>query len=380
MKTHIRASAYGLSGLSVVLLTVLLGEALYVLFVSNPLGTIWLTASITSLPFKIGLLYAGYWLPNSSLSPGRYLSIYYWVAGGVLVSMLINIGLMIGLPPDGWFHLLSWVRWGVSLGAGSGLVVGLFQARRIDRAIDAERSRIRAREAEDRKQLLSYLNTLLRHEVLNAAHAIQGTAHLVTSEYPDDETISERMDSIVAETADMEAVINDVRAFLNASKGESEFDCTAIDLTAVLTDEVDNIRARNESVVIEKRMPSEAVVPANPAISRAFSNLLSNAVKHNDSETPRLSVTVEKKENAVVTQIEDNGPGIPPARRNELFERNIEDNYSHGLGLLLAATLIEAFDGTIELTETGADGTVFTIELPRISDDTGDNGPTTSRE
>ncbi|MEF8777860.1 MAG: HAMP domain-containing sensor histidine kinase [Natronomonas sp.] len=380
MKTHVRTSAYGLSGSSLVLLIVLLGEASYVLFVSNPLGTIWLTASITSLPFKIGLLYAGYWLPDSSLSPDRYPSIYYWVGGGVLISMLINIGLMIGLPPDGWFHLLSWVRWGVSLGAGSGLVVGLFQARRIDRAIDAERSRIRAREAEDKKQLLSYLNTLLRHEVLNAAHAIQGTAHLVTSEYPDDETISDRMDSIVAETEDMEAVINDVRAFLSASKGGGEFECTPIDITAVLTDEVDNIRARNESVTIEKTMPSEAVVSATPVIRRAFSNLLSNAVKHNDSGTPRITISVEKKEDTVVVKIADNGPGIPPARRNELFERNIEDDYSHGLGLLLAATLIEAFDGTIELTETGTDGTEFTIELPRISDDTGDHGTTTSDE
>lgn len=40
---------------------------------------------------------------------------------------------------------------------------------------------------------------------------------------------------------------------------------------------------------------------------------------------------------------------------------------------MLTGRLVESFDGTIELTETGSDGTVFTIEFPRLSEESDAN-------
>jgi two-component system OmpR family sensor kinase len=69
-------------------------------------------------------------------------------------------------------------------------------------------------------------------------------------------------------------------------------------------------------------------------------------------------------------RIEDAGPGIPPADREKIFDRfyrvdkaRSRDRGGSGLGLSVAASLIRAHDGTIELdSEPGS--TVFTVRLP----------------
>jgi len=69
----------------------------------------------------------------------------------------------------------------------------------------------------------------------------------------------------------------------------------------------------------------------------------------------------------VVIRIEDNGPGVPEAIRTHLFEPFITQSSGReqlGLGLFLAASLLDMYDGRIRYARREGGGASFIMELP----------------
>jgi signal transduction histidine kinase len=113
-----------------------------------------------------------------------------------------------------------------------------------------------------------------------------------------------------------------------------------------------------------------APVMADDLLSRAVSNLLANAVEHNDSDVPSVEVRVDVDGPAVRISVADNGPGIPDAEIDSVFdpsERGLESD-GEGLGLFLVASIVRQYDGRVDVADT-ATGTCFTITLPRATVD-----------
>jgi signal transduction histidine kinase len=348
------------------LIFVILAEALYVLFVSNPLGTVWIAGLATSLPFTLGIIYTGNWLRDSFVPVSRYKRVGLWGLGGLGIFSVVNVAIMLTMWPDSTLQLVSWGRWAVTLGAGVGLLIGVFEARSIERAVQAERERVRADEAEAKEELLSYLNATLRHEVLNTATIIVGHANLALSEYESKETVTDSVETIKFHTQEMEAVIEDVRLLLQATTSETE--TNTVDVTNLLTEEIGTIQETHSDVTIETSLPEHAFAQANKPLRRAFANILWNAVEHNDNETPRIEVTVDRGAENITICIEDNGPGISESEMDTLFQQEIRHDDKHGLGLTLTQTLINSYGGTLDVPETGPDGTVFKLTLPRATE------------
>jgi signal transduction histidine kinase len=364
-------------GLGVLFSLVALAEGLYLLFISNPLGMLWVAGFVTSLPFTLGIVYIGVWLPGSSTSPSRFKRIWSWCFGGLCVFLMINIIIMLTMPPDSSLRLISWERWAATLGAGIGLLVGIFQARSIEQAVQVERERVRAEEAEATEDTLAYLNAKLRHEVLNTAQVIVGRADHIVAEYDGNGTIPEHMETIQSSCQQMESVIEDVRLLLQATRNQCDVEQN--DIVDLLATEIDTLQSTHQEVSITTSLPEQAVARANDPLRSAFANLLWNAVEHNDSETPRVEVTVRREATKVVVQIADNGPGIPRAERDTLFEPEIRSDDNHGLGLALTHTLVDHYEGNLEVTETGPDGTVFTLTIPRASESVPDRENSTGQ-
>jgi signal transduction histidine kinase len=94
-------------------------------------------------------------------------------------------------------------------------------------------------------------------------------------------------------------------------------------------------------------------------------NLLDNACKWADAEV-RLSVleTVEGFE----LSVEDDGPGIPEDRREQVFSRGTrldEQTDGHGLGLGIVRDIVEAWGGALALQESEWGGLNVLIKLPK---------------
>ncbi len=117
---------------------------------------------------------------------------------------------------------------------------------------------------------------------------------------------------------------------------------------------------------------------------RVILNLLSNSIKHTPAGThiclravPHLLLPApgSDSDGAVVSQIlievEDNGPGIPPAYLERIFEKFGRFSTEHpgvqsstGLGLTFCRLAIEAHGGTIGVTSTLGQRTTFRVTMP----------------
>ncbi|MXV62921.1 GHKL domain-containing protein [Natronorubrum sp. JWXQ-INN-674] len=357
-------------GVGAVLTVVLLAElVLFVAFGPTrvPDGT-FLVGAATTIPFLAGIIYGGIWLRSSDLSPARYPRIVWWclvISSNVL---LIALVLIVVVPTDSWAVVFFWTRWAVALGVGVGLLVGCIEGRAIERALTAERAVIEAEYVEEQRDSLDYLNSILRHEVLNTATIINGYASLLANEAPELNDQSRRWAEIVIEESEeMSTVVDDVRVLLETTEGEYRLEPTNV--SDVLHDEIRKVDHKWGPVDVETSIPPDVYVQADALLARVFGNLLSNAVEHNDSATPQVAVTVDPGPETVRIEIADDGPGIPDGELDTLFERVKRRGSTHGLGLYLIDQLVARYDGAIELTETGPDGTVFTVELLATSAD-----------
>ncbi len=103
-------------------------------------------------------------------------------------------------------------------------------------------------------------------------------------------------------------------------------------------------------------------------IEQVITNLLSNAIKFSQG-TP-IHAAVEAKASTVRLEVRDGGIGIRAADQKRIFERFERAASSRhfgglGLGLYLTRQIVHAHGGTIRVDSAPAQGTAFTVELPR---------------
>lgn len=345
------------------------------LTVSNQLdliNAVYLVGLLTTGPGIVALLVGGNYLSRSSLSDGQQFRVLKWAVAGSAGFLLINAVLILTMPPDNTLITVGWTRWSISIGAGGGFLIGYYEARAVQRAVKAERASVQARESEERREMLDYLNSLLRHEVLNTAAVISGYADLLKQRSSEDDPDYEYLDVIERQANELTGTTKDVRLLLQSL--EEGTDLGPVNLTDVLAEELDKLEDRYGYVETDAEIPDDVYVRADELLKRVFSNLLNNAVEHNESGHPHVTVSVSAGPDSVDVRVADNGSGIPEAERDLLFE-TATGKTDHGIGLTIVARLIERYGGAVELTDTGPEGTVFTVTLPRVEPESSTDPP-----
>ncbi|SEL41844.1 sensor histidine kinase [Streptacidiphilus jiangxiensis] len=106
-----------------------------------------------------------------------------------------------------------------------------------------------------------------------------------------------------------------------------------------------------------------------PGLKIMVTNLLTNAAVHGHlpGRPARVEVGMAVLGQDAVLTVDDRGPGIPPARRAEVFERFVRgaDSPGSGLGLTLVAQQAALHGGSVSISDApGGHGTRFTVRLP----------------
>ena len=179
---------------------------------------------------------------------------------------------------------------------------------------------------------------------------------------PDDTDAASMRDDI----AEMEHMLDEYLAFARGEEGEES---AVSDLGELVSDTAQAAsRARQQGGSVAVTVPAHIHVSVKrAALRRCLTNLIDNALKHGN----QVAVTLTRDERLVEIAVEDNGPGIPDARREEAFRpfhrldqgRNLQSGGS-GLGLAIARDIARAHGGDIVLDNSAMGGLKATVRLP----------------
>jgi two-component system, OmpR family, osmolarity sensor histidine kinase EnvZ len=168
---------------------------------------------------------------------------------------------------------------------------------------------------------------------------------------------SDDVTEMTADVAEMDRMIGGYLAF---ARGEGIEESRPVDLSALLEEVATGARRAGASV--ELRAPESLTLRLRPdAVRRAVTNLVDNARRH----ARRVALSVLPQERMVQVTVDDDGPGIPPERRESVF-RPFESGAAGGtgLGLTIARDIVRAHGGDITLEDSPLGGLRARIRLP----------------
>ncbi|WP_142847514.1 ATP-binding protein [Telmatospirillum sp. J64-1] len=165
------------------------------------------------------------------------------------------------------------------------------------------------------------------------------------------------------DVAEMEQMVEGYLAF---ARGEGREAVSDTDLSALLEDVVS--RFRRNGTEIDLRCPEELSLPLRPhAFSRCLGNLIGNAGRY----AGRIAVEARQRGNAIEVLVDDDGPGIPEDKREDVFKAfyRLEGSRNPktggvGLGLTIARDVVRGHGGELMLETSPLGGLRARIRLP----------------
>ena len=161
-------------------------------------------------------------------------------------------------------------------------------------------------------------------------------------------------------TADLDEMERMVGGYLAFARGEGEEPAREVDLAALLQEVAGAARRSGAAVELEAPDALSLTLRAD-AVRRAITNLVDNARRH----ARRVLLVAQRQGRTVIVTVDDDGPGIPPERRESVF-RPFETGArgGTGLGLTIARDIVRAHGGDIELQASPMGGLRAQVRLP----------------
>jgi PAS domain S-box-containing protein len=211
---------------------------------------------------------------------------------------------------------------------------------------ELERRRMTA-ELERQNDRLKEFASILAHDLRNPLNVATGEVDLAREEHG-----SNRLDRVAANLDRMEALIDDVLAL--ARDGETVTETEPVDLGATVERGWRNVATADGTLAVET---NARIYADGSRLQQLLENLLGNAIEHVGEE---VTVTVADLDDGFY--VEDDGPGIPDAERDDVFESGYTTSgEGTGFGLAIVREIAGAHDWTVAVTDGETGGARFEI-------------------
>jgi signal transduction histidine kinase len=226
-------------------------------------------------------------------------------------------------------------------------------------------------EHVDQLASLGQLAAGLAHEIKNPLAGIQGALELLREETADGSTVRLYGEML----AELERVNVILRRLLESGR-QAPLRLVRTDVGKLLGETAELLRPSLRRQRVELRVELADGLPIadlDPSkIRQVLVNLIQNAAEAMAERGGHVALRAGAlSDEAVVIEVEDDGPGINPEHLDKLFEPFFTTKFTGtGLGLAISKTLVEQHGGRIEVGAASGGGTTFLIFLP-LSDGRG---------
>ncbi|MEP0860337.1 MAG: PAS domain S-box protein [Ignavibacterium sp.] len=239
----------------------------------------------------------------------------------------------------------------------------------IDELIDAK---VRA---EEMNRVKSYFFANMSHELRTPLVGILGFSEVLKGELKDQPDLSRMIDLI---NTSGQRLLETLNMILNISKleaGKLEVRLTDANIIPLLETSFNLF----SSIAKKKNLEYKLIKPKDEIICRIdpslfqniFNNLINNAVKF--TKQGSIVVDVKLKDENVTIEVSDTGIGIPETHQAVIWEefRQASEGINRsfegtGLGLTIVKKYTELLGGKISLKSKVGEGSIFTVEFPRV--------------
>jgi len=249
----------------------------------------------------------------------------------------------------------------------------------------------RRRLVEDRDRLLAEEHRagefreafvdVISHELRTPITTIMGLAQILArpGRVDDDESRSGLLEDVRSEAERLHRLVEDLLVLSRIERGRLEVEPEPLEPRRLLERAVAHEARELSSIAVETDFERDLPIVAGEAtyIEQIVRNLLGNAAKYTPQGT-RVIVSARKRDGAVEVRVSDDGPGIPQASIERIFELFYRDPESarlvagSGIGLFVCASLVEAMGGTIWARRRPEGGSEFGFTLRAIEPDDAD--------
>jgi len=210
------------------------------------------------------------------------------------------------------------------------------------------------------------------HELRTPLTAIRGYVETLLDESPGGESRG-FLEIIARHTARMERLVGDLLRLARLDAGQEALTLAPTDLVNILEAVVNELKpaidARGAAIRLDVEEPARVVVTDAAKLHDVLRNLVENAVNH--GEGGDVEVSARRSGDAVVIEVADQGPGIPAADLQRVFERFYRVDKSRarapggtGLGLAIVKHLVGLLGGRVTAATRHPTGAVFSVGLP----------------
>jgi signal transduction histidine kinase len=205
------------------------------------------------------------------------------------------------------------------------------------------------------------------HELRSPIAAIRQQAEVALA-HP--EQASALASVVHAESLRMQALVEDLLLLARADDEPPPHRRAAVDVDDLVLAEAARLRAETTLRVDTTGVAAARVAGDAAALRRVLRNLVDNAARH---ATQRIGLCVAQRDGAAVLCVDDDGPGIPQAERDRVFERFVRLDEGRaradggsGLGLAIVAEVVRAHGGAVAVADSPLGGARVTVRLPSL--------------
>lgn len=183
----------------------------------------------------------------------------------------------------------------------------------------------------------------------------------------------EQRKEMAKDIGEIEALIDEMLSYARLENVSQDIKKSSVELTSLIAQQIHKLN-RSTGVTIKWQKPAPCHFNGNEhLLERAIQNLSTNALKYAKSN---VEISLKTTATHIQIMIDDDGPGIPLADRENIFEpffrlelhRNRSENQpkgGYGLGLAIVKRICEWHKGRCIIGDSTLGGCQFIINLPR---------------